>query len=244
MQNKLSAKLFTLLFLLSPIYLLAQNWYGKGVKGSGNVVTESRSHTNFDRVHVSSGLDVYFTQSNNYSVEVEADDNLIDIIKTEVNGGELRVKVAKGKSIKRSKKLVVHVSAPDLTGIKSSSGADFYSESVISGDNIIIDVSSGADVKVDLDYDKLKCEVSSGSAARLKGSANMAELRSSSGANIRAKELTVQRCKAKASSGSDVVVRVEKELIGDASSGGDVIYFGNPAEVDKSESSGGDVTAG
>ena len=61
----------------------------------GNVVTTERSiSSDFDQIKVSEGLDVYITQTNEVSVNVEADENLQDIILTEVENGILRIHTA------------------------------------------------------------------------------------------------------------------------------------------------------
>ena len=49
-------------------------------------------------------------------------------------------------------------------------------------------------------------------------------------------------CKLRASSGSDITVKVSNELYAKASSGADIRYYGNPDIRDIDESSGGDVT--
>ncbi|MDO9040398.1 MAG: DUF2807 domain-containing protein, partial [Bacteroidota bacterium] len=56
-----------------------------------------------------------------------------------------------------------------------------------------------------------------------------------------ASELQTRKCTASVSSGSDIRVYVTDELNANASSGGDIIYSGNPARKDINESSGGDV---
>ena len=62
------------------------------VNGNGNVVTNDRtSQEDFTKIKVSSGLDLYITQGSNKEVILEADENLHDIIFTEVRDGELRI---------------------------------------------------------------------------------------------------------------------------------------------------------
>ncbi|MNE25260.1 hypothetical protein D3C80_1185830 [compost metagenome] len=77
---------------------------------------------------------------------------------------------------------------------------------------------------------------------KLRGSAKSLNVKSSSGSDISAYDLTAEVCVANASSGSDIEVTVTKQLTAHASSGGDVNYKGNPQNVVKNESSGGDVS--
>ena len=58
---------------------------GDGVDGNRNVVSADRSiSSDFSTIKVSQGLDLYITQSNDVSLSVEADENLHELIMTEV----------------------------------------------------------------------------------------------------------------------------------------------------------------
>ncbi len=65
--------------------------FNKKVKGSGNVVTESRDISDFKGVDVSGVFQVEITAQKDFSVEIEADDNLMPLIKTEVRNGVLHL---------------------------------------------------------------------------------------------------------------------------------------------------------
>ncbi len=63
-----------------------------GIKGDGNVVINKRKISNdFIRINASRGLDVYITKSKYTSLEVEADQNLHELITTEVRDGTLHI---------------------------------------------------------------------------------------------------------------------------------------------------------
>lgn len=56
-----------------------------GVHGDGNVQAESRATPKtFTEIKAANGLDVFITQDDSYSVRVEADENLLELIRTEV----------------------------------------------------------------------------------------------------------------------------------------------------------------
>lgn len=82
--------------------------FGMGVKGNGNVETVERNiNADFDAIKVSRGLDVYLTQSDDISIEVEADQNLHDIIMTEVENNVLRIYAEESIHFASSKKVMV-----------------------------------------------------------------------------------------------------------------------------------------
>ena len=58
--------------------------FKRGVKGSGNVVTETREITGFKAIDVSGVFNVEIVAQKEFSVQIEADDNLIQLIQTEL----------------------------------------------------------------------------------------------------------------------------------------------------------------
>ena len=62
------------------------------VHGNGNVETEERMVTeNFSEVKGSAGLDVYLTEGSENKIVVEADENLLEIIETDITNGRLNL---------------------------------------------------------------------------------------------------------------------------------------------------------
>jgi hypothetical protein len=210
--------------------------------------SENRNVRNFDAVKVSAGIDLYISMGNNESVRVVADDDVIDDVKTEVRSGTLHVYMKNrnwldnifswGNSTSRK----VYVTAREMNSIEASSGSDVKSENTLKGDMLKVSASSGSDVNLDVVYKEVRLSSSSGSDARLSGKAKFFTASSSSGSDINAHDLEAQVCRVSVSSGADATVTATDELEANASSGGDVRYYGNPERVDIDESSGGDVS--
>ena len=211
-----------------------------GVKGSKNVITQERTISEkFSEVKVSTGIDLYLTQGNNVSVTVEADDNIIDLLITEVKGDVLHVHFDKNIGRVESKK--VYLTMPDIKSLKASSGADIVTKSKIKADKLNISASSGADIEAELEVNELICKSSSGSDIDLRGKSNKATVQASSGSEINASELIVNHVIAESSSGADITITANESLTADASSGADIRYKGSPKEKDIDKSSGGSV---
>lgn len=212
--------------------------FGTGVKGNGEVVTEKREITDdFTIVSAQEGLDVYLTQSKSFKIEVEADANVIDLIGTDIKDGKLRIH-AKENIGRATKK--VYVSLPEVTGLRSSSGAHLTAEQTVKSDKLEIDASSGSILEVEVVAGDVEIDASSGANIDISGRANMLYVDGSSGANIDAKDLQSKTCDADASSGSNVSVNVSDRLTADATSGGNIAYAGDPT-VKKNKSVSGSV---
>ncbi len=210
--------------------------------GNGNVIVEERFEgSEFDEVKGSAGLDVYLTHGDETKIVVEADENLHDLIETEIVNGTLRIGVRSGENIGRAKAKKVHVTYTNLTAISASSGSDVIGNSVIKSEILSLDSSSGADLEVEIYAKEVHADVSSGADLKVSGRATNLVAEASSGSDLKAKDLEVKTCRAKASSGADIVVNVRDEINGRASSGGDIRYYGNPTAVSVKDGASGSV---
>jgi hypothetical protein len=225
--------------LLISCHSNAGNWL-KSKSGNGHVTKVTRHVESFDGVKASAGIDVYLFQGDEEKVVVEADENLLDCIITEVKGSTLHCYI--DCNIHFSTEMKVYVNYKMLNKINASSGSDVYGETVIKTGTLDIGVSSGADVKVDVDAEKIYCDVSSGSDATITGKASHFQGSASSGADIKAEGLKVATCDVSASSAGDIKITVSESIEANASSGGDITYYGKPEREHIDESSGGDVS--
>ena len=211
-----------------------------GIRGNRNVATQDRNiSSDFDAIKVSHGIDVQLTMGNSTSLTVEADENLHDIIMTEVENGVLRIYAE--KNIWRSKKRKVYVTAEELSEIRTTSGANVRTENTITAEDFKVSSTSGSDVRLSLDVQDLSCSTTSGANAYLSGTAQKFVANSTSGSNIRAKDLKAKICEARVTSGADIAVHAIEELHASATSGGNIRCSGNPEIVKKNSSSGGSI---
>lgn len=213
---------------------------GEGVDGNKNVVSVNRNiSSEFSSVKVSQGLDLYITQSNDISLSIEADENLLDLIMTEVENDVLRIYTTENIRRAASKKIMLNIS--DISVIKATSGSDVYSTNTIEVDDLKLNTTSGADMKLDVNTQTLNCHSTSGSDIKITGTTDVLVASATSGSDIDARNLSSEKSNVKATSGADISVNTSKELTARATSGGDVRYSGNPEKVNKSDSSSGSV---
>lgn len=205
--------------------------------------TQNRDVKGFSAIKVSSGIDLYLRMGNRETVEVVASNSVADKIITEVKNGTLHIYMKKNKWLNwgGNGPREVHVTVSQLEELHASAGADVKTQNTLDGQQLEVSTSSGSDVKLDLHYKNCSINASSGSDAELYGKVKYLNAEASSGSDIDAKDLDAQFCKVHASSGSDISISVSDELEAHASSGADIIYYGNPKMRDIDESSGGDV---
>lgn len=234
-------KLLALLFVSVLMSSCNVNMFNR-VNGNRNVVTADRSTSQkFTKIKVSTGLDLYLSQGSKNKVTLEADENLHDIIITEVNDGVL--KIYSEKNIWQAKARKVFVTVKNLEGLTATSGSDVYTEDVLKVETIKVSATSGADIRIALDADTVETSATSGSDIRISGTANNHTSRANSGASIEAYKLISKNATVNVSSGADINIYASESINAKASSGGDIDFKGNPREINKKSSSGGSVSA-
>lgn len=232
-------KINVLIILLS-ITSCQINFGQNKVKGNRNVIEKNRNiASNFSKIKVSNGLDVFISEGNTTKIVVEADENLHEIIKTEIEDGTL--KIYSEKNIWRAKARKVYVTTSTLNTVSASSGSDVIVEDFFTSENFKASVSSGADLTVRINAKTISGSSSSGADLKLIGKAENAKLSSSSGSDLDASDLVAKNVTANASSGSDIEANATESVTANASSGGDIDFEGNPKEINKKASSGGSV---
>lgn len=213
---------------------------GNGIKGSGNITTETRpANEDFKRIEVSHGIKVIVSQSDNKSITVEADDNIQKHIITKIENGVLKIEA--DESYNTSETPEVNVQLPVINGLETGSGSQITSSGVLVTENINVKSSSGSEINIEVEADAIKIESSSGSSIEATGKALKLETSSSSGSRIEAKNLMANEIIAKSESGSNTSVYPIVKLDAKASSGSSISYHKIPKTLSKEENSGGSI---
>jgi hypothetical protein len=209
------------------------------ITGNGNVVTQKRTIESFHALKVSGGIDVILTQGIDISLQVEADENLLENIKTEVKNGVLNI--YSEKNIRNAKTMQIHLTFNKIDAITASGGCDITSKEKLSFSSLQTDLSGGCDIKLEFKAENLMCKNSGGCDAYFKGEAAECSLNVSGGSDFKGSDFRVTNCKIVASGGSDVYVFVSGTLDAEASGACDVYYSGSPIKVTKRASGGSEI---
>lgn len=191
-----------------------------GVKGSGDSASENREIKGFKGVDVGSSFEVVITAQKEFSVTVEADDNILPLIETEVRRGVLNIECSRRVSPKTPMRILI--SAPDIDDVETSGAASVTLNS-IKNSNLKIDSSGASRVFVTGETSKLLVELSG--ATKVDAEALLAET-----ANI------------ETSGASQASVNVLNSLRTDASGASKITYSGNPRDLNTKKSGAASVS--
>ena len=185
-----------------------------GIKSSGNAKTETRKVSGFKEIKVGGAVNLEITVQKDFGLTIEADDNLLEHIKTDVSGSILTIETKDNISSKTRSN--IKISLPELTGLDLS-GASTADVSAVKTDSLKLDASGASKIKVDGEVKSLGA-VASGASG------------------IDAENLKTEKAKAKASGASNVIVSPVDELDADASGASSIIYMVEPKNLKQNAS--------
>jgi len=191
-----------------------------GTKGSGNVVRESRDVTGFNAVDVGGVFQVEITAQKDFAVEIEADDNLMPLITTDVDGDVL--KISAKQKVSPSSPIRVHIYAPDIKNLEVSGAA-----------NVVLN---------DINNQALSIDSSGASKITIAGVTAQLTVDVSGATKVDAEDLNTADAAVDASGASHINVNVSGSLRADASGASRVVYTGKPESVEKKTSGASSIS--
>lgn len=213
------------------------------IKGSGDVVTQDRKVENtFNEIEAYNAIKVVVELGDEHSVKVEADDNLLEYIVTEVRGNTLTTKLKSGKNYRHNTKMIVHITMPELARIDVSGAAMVTSKSTFSGDKLRIDASGAARVEVGFNGENIMADVNGAAKVELFGSSTNADYEASGAGSIYAKAMKAKNVEASASSAGSIKLTATESLDAEANSAGSIRYDGNPSKIYTDSNSAGSIS--
>ena len=219
-MKKIGLVIFAIALLIGVMSAMkCSNGNLSSVQGSGNIQSEKRDVSGFMEIEASGAINLEIVAQKDFSVEVEADDNLLQYIKTEISGDTLKV-FTKDRISPRNK-LVVKISMPELTALD------------VSG-------ASGATVS-NVKTDSLKLEASGASKIKIDGEANSLESEASGASTIDAEGLKVENADVEANGASNTTVSATNELKANASGASTIYYTGEPKNISPKSSGASSV---
>jgi len=218
---------------------------GGGVPGSGNVQTETRETGTFEAVAIEyPGAEILIKQGDKAIVEIEADDNLLPQLSTEVLSGTLTIKSLETDwktSVNPSAPVKLNITVRDLNTIVVLAPVGNLEVNDLQAGTLNLVVSGGAQVRLNgLEVDLLDTVLSGAGDIQASGTADEIKLVLSGLGDFNAADLQSNKADIELSGMGGATVRVEEELAATITGAGSIQYFGNP-HVEQSVNGAGSV---
>jgi hypothetical protein len=209
--------------------------------GSGNIISEKKNVEEFTGISAGSAFTVEVKIGSPASVEIEADDNIINDIEAKVTGNTLKIHFKNKNSI-RNGHFKALVTTPSLNDIESTGAANItILDEIKNNDKIRLHSSGAAKITARVDAPEVEAETSGAGTITISGRTKDVDAKASGGANIYASDLLSENVDAHASGAGNVHVYASVKLKAHASGAGNVHYKGGATDVKADESGAGNV---
>ena len=228
-----------LLLLAASLSVTACNL--NAIRGSGNLVTETRDVSGFDGIALSGSGEVIITQGEAESLTIETDDNVMEHVKAEVSGGTLNLGFEEGINLVSPTRLIFTVGVDELRSVSVAGSGDIESEMIVT-DRLDASVGGSGNVLIpELTADTVEARIGGSGEIDLGGEAAAQDVNIGGSGNFRGGDLRGESVKVSIGGSGNATVWATESLDANISGSGSVRYYGSPS-VNSSSSGSGNIT--
>lgn len=210
-------KFFTLA-ALAFLLLVLTGCHWVGVKGNGEIVTDTRSVPGFSRMEADGAFEVKWT-AGEPSLKITTDKNLLEYLRTNVSDDTLRIEWI--KPLRGTRGIKIEISSPLVSRVQLN-GAVRFVGSNLSGPELYLEANGATRVALQGNVNALSAELNG--ASRLDAESLI----------TRAMELSINGA-------GRAEVHVTEVLKAEIAGAGKVIYSGDPKTVSRDISGAGSI---
>jgi hypothetical protein len=209
---------------------------------SGNIIQETFDVVSFERILVNRDIELIIKEAPDYRVTIETGENLINDVKVEVIGNQLVLTDNNSCNYLRDYGITrIHVSAPNILEIRSSTQYDISSEGVLNyaslslfSDNFFApDTYTTGDFRLNINSEELRILTNNLSSQFITGSVTKLNINFASGAGrFEGANLIAQNIIINHRGSNDMIVNPQVSLIGKLRGTGNLISVNEPPVVD------------
>lgn len=209
------------------------------VRGSGEVVTQERLLVGVERVNLSTIGDLTVVLGDEEKLVIEAEENLIEYLVSDVRSGTLHISQQEGIEIRPTQPVRYTLTVPTLDGLSVNSLGNIQAP-VLKSEDFEIQINSTGNIRLaGLSTERLEVTISSSGDVQIEGGeVQDSFIRISSLGNYLARDLASQTAEVRINSSGDATLRVAQSLKANLTSSGNLYYYGNPTLDVKTSSSG------
>ncbi len=201
----------------------------QGIPGDGNIVKETREVADFHEVEVQSAIQATVTLGETKSVVLEGDQNLLELITTDVTNGRLVVATKPSTAIRPTKPITVSIVTNKLDNLDLQGAARVIVTNKVETDNFKVSAVGATNVGVkSLIAKKVFVESQGASTVVLEGKASSAEVVVTGASKADLAAFEVANLQANVSGASSSNVKATQSVAGDVTGASELTVTGSP----------------
>ena len=208
------------------------------IRGSGDLKTKTLDLSAFSGVDLRLPGDVEVIKSSTYKIELQARDNIIDLIRTDIISGNLRLDTD-NRCIKGKTDMHFKVYTPELGYLRVAGSGNITSQDEFPQRDWNVYIDGSGNINARINGNNTEATISGSGNIQLKGTTNQFRARISGSGDIRAFDVTAKDLNATISGSGNIEATVIETLRATISGSGNVRYKGQPSVTSVSISGSG-----
>lgn len=214
------------------------------INGNGNLKKETRNASDYTGIELQGSMDVQIAYGNSISITVEADENLMPYIETEVENNILKIRQKKGVGLKSKNKLIIYASLTKLTNVTLSGSGNVMGNGAFSNNGkTTVKLSGSGNIGLGVaDISELDVAISGSGNINFKGSqSNNISVAISGSGNLDCSNFTTNDVVARVSGSGNIKVNALKSIDARVSGSGNIYYKGTATNLSMKSSGSGKI---
>jgi hypothetical protein len=213
----------------------------KVVTGEGPTTTTDRTVAQFSAIDVSVPADIYYYTGTEYKVQIQAQQNITNLIETNVSGSTLQIHFSRNNVNIKSGGVRINVTSPNVKSIRISGSGNLNAPVRIEADHFELGLSGSCSAEIDsLITNSFAGSISGNGHIKVKqGSAHDLQIEISGSGDVDMLDVTAANVSTHTSGSGTIKVTATSKLDAHISGSGRVYYKGSPAISSDISGSGG-----
>ncbi|WP_405604634.1 head GIN domain-containing protein [Polaribacter sp. Asnod1-A03] len=240
----MNKKIFlTSLVLMLAITTKSQNWFSgsKRIKGNGNTKIITRSTSNYDAIAIGGSFDVVLIKGNEGEITIEAEENILPYIETEVSRNTLKVKFKDNTNINTTKRMTVTIPYKSLESVSLGGSGSISCKSLIKSNDFKVSIGGSGNIDLKLDSGSIKASIGGSGSIYLEGNTNEFDCSIAGSGNINAYNLETDELNANVAGSGNIKTTVSSKIDAKVVGSGSIYYKGKPSNIKSKSVGSGDV---
>lgn len=226
-------------FLGSALILIGVLFFIKGpinsfiLEGPGELALKDYNLTGFKKIEMRGKGNLYLTQGENYSVQIEAGKNILKNLQVHVIEDFLIIEKDLDLLFSNESEIKVYITMPEVEYLSLAGDGDILGKTKINSESLNLFIFGSGDMNLEIKTNNLKSGIFGSGDVILKGETEKAFISIIGSGDCKMKEFKTKESQINIEGSGDVELQVSKKLDVEIAGSGNVVYYGNP-EVEES----------
>ena len=205
------------------------------IQDSGKHVVKDAVVKNFDQIKITGAIKLVIKQDSSYAIKIDADSSIVNMVRTDVSSGELRVKLDDGIYC-GTDSVVVYAGIGELKKLNTVGAVKVVGDGRIYATDVDLKLEGTSDVSLDLSASKLTTRIDGIGKLALTGQTGVHNLTAKGTSTVNAFDFVAGIYDINIDGTGKANINVLNDLKIKTAGSSEVYYKGNPKNVDEKKS--------